>query len=437
MNFRNWFRSCLTNNPIARCRSAVSKRMPRCHLAVEVLEDRTVPSALSVADVTAREGPASLGAIDPAGSVALGLSHPRNIVFDDMPGSAHYHDLFVASTGPTSSGNSIGQVLRFDWASQTYQPFVSPGSGGLQTASGITFGPDGNLYVTDGSRAEILQYDGTTGNLLSVYVSAGAGGLNNPLGIKFGPDGNVYACSIGSNQILKYEGPNSPDGLQPGQFLGVFANTQHASPFDFDFGADGNVYVSCPEGITNTTDSFIDRYYGPSSPLAGQFIGTFVANGTGGLATAARRYSISRAICTLPTSPQRSAGIPGAERIEPRGLHPSLCNHRTGQSLRAKRPRHRPRRQPLRQFQGHRPSARYAPSSQAPFTVTLDYASTSQVSVSYATANGTAVAGTDYTQTSGTLVFPAGRPRRRSTFRSPPLPRVGRPKPSPSTCRFR
>jgi hypothetical protein len=51
---------------------------------------------------------------------------------------------------------------------------------------------------------------------------------------------------------------------------------------------------------------------------------------------------------------------------------------------------------------------RYAASAQATFVVTLDSASTSQVSVNNATANGTAVAGTDYTQTSGTLVFPAG-----------------------------
>jgi hypothetical protein len=46
---------------------------------------------------------------------------------------------------------------------------------------------------------------------------------------------------------------------------------------------------------------------------------------------------------------------------------------------------------------------RYSPSSQASFVVTLNSASSSQISVDYATANGTG-----YTQTSGTLVFPAG-----------------------------
>ena len=51
---------------------------------------------------------------------------------------------------------------------------------------------------------------------------------------------------------------------------------------------------------------------------------------------------------------------------------------------------------------------RFAPSSQASFAVTLESASASPVTVNYATANGTAVAGTDYTQTSGTLTFAPG-----------------------------
>ena len=47
-------------------------------------------------------------------------------------------------------------------------------------------------------------------------------------------------------------------------------------------------------------------------------------------------------------------------------------------------------------------------STNAVFTVTLSPASTSTVSVSYTTANGTATAGTDYTAKSGTLTFTAG-----------------------------
>ena len=43
-----------------------------------------------------------------------------------------------------------------------------------------------------------------------------------------------------------------------------------------------------------------------------------------------------------------------------------------------------------------------------PVTVILSAASTSPVTVTYTTANGTATAGSDYTATAGTLTFPAG-----------------------------
>ena len=53
-----------------------------------------------------------------------------------------------------------------------------------------------------------------------------------------------------------------------------------------------------------------------------------------------------------------------------------------------------------------------AGSQPATFTVTLAKASPLRVSVAYATADGTATAGTDYTATSGTIVFAPGQTSR-------------------------
>ena len=55
-----------------------------------------------------------------------------------------------------------------------------------------------------------------------------------------------------------------------------------------------------------------------------------------------------------------------------------------------------------------------ANTTPATFTVTLMPAAAQTVTVLYATADGTAIAGQDYTATSGTLTFPAGASRRRS-----------------------
>ncbi len=60
--------------------------------------------------------------------------------------------------------------------------------------------------------------------------------------------------------------------------------------------------------------------------------------------------------------------------------------------------------------------------SNAVFTVTLSASSTSPVTVNYTTQDGTAVAGTDYTTTSGTLNFLAGQ-----TSLTVSVPALGRP----------
>ena len=123
-------------------RREARRRVAPRRLDVEALEDRMVPSALSVADVSVREGPTSTGILDPAGAASVGINGIAGIAFDNGPTDAHYGDLFV-------TGYLSHSVARFDWASQTYQPFVAPDSGGLGDAYGIAVGPDGNVYVSD------------------------------------------------------------------------------------------------------------------------------------------------------------------------------------------------------------------------------------------------------------------------------------------------
>jgi hypothetical protein len=398
-------------SPLSSCRPHFRREARRClatlRLHLEALEDRTVPSTLSVADVTAREGPTSTGILDPIGAASVGISGVRGMTFDNGPTDAHYGDLFVA-------GYLSHLVARFDWASQTYQPFVAPGSGGLAQPFAVAVGPDGNLYVGDNSQSIVFRYDGSTGAPLpapgqtgAVFANLAANGASNSGGVAFGPDGNLYLATNNTHQVLEYQGPAAPS---PGAFIGVFATIN--SPVSTitnlgweAFGPDGNFYVAA----STTRGGQINRYNGATGAPIGS--GVFVAPGSGGLEN------------------------PRAFIFDPNGTDFYVTsNSPVGQVLRYQGPN------------GQNPGAfaetyisagqanvqfaigltcdaagnlyvsdrdtanvtRFAPSSQATFTVTLDSASTSPVSVNYATANGTAVAGTDYTQASGTLDFPAG-----------------------------
>src|SRR5579859_5262517 len=123
MNLRNWFRSSPKNRSITRSRSADAKRTLRSRLAVERLEDRTVPSAtISVAG---------------------------------------------------SSINEIGNV----------SAFVASSSGGLNQPKDLVLGPDGNAYVASSATNSVLRYNGATGQLIGTFVTSGSGGLGDPFGL--------------------------------------------------------------------------------------------------------------------------------------------------------------------------------------------------------------------------------------------------------------
>jgi sugar lactone lactonase YvrE len=100
-------------------------------------------------------------------------------------------NLYVAAD--YTSANALGSVLRFDGTTgdplpaegQSGAVFVPAGSGGVGFIDGITFGDDGNLYVTDDTHHSVLKYDGTTGDALGTFVAPGDGGLGAPGGLLF------------------------------------------------------------------------------------------------------------------------------------------------------------------------------------------------------------------------------------------------------------
>ena len=388
---------------------------PRTRLNVERLEDRSVPSALSVTDVTVREGSTSTGILDPTGAANVGINGIRGLTFDSGPSDSHYGDLFV-------TGYLSHSVARFDSASQTYQPFVVANSGGLQQARGIAVGPDGNVYVSDPSQNIIFRYDGSTGAPLpasgqsgAIFIPASSGGLSGSADLTFGSDGNLYVCSNNTNQILEYQGPA---GLSPGAFMKTFVSVSNGTaPGFLTFGPDGDLYVSLSDpGLPAYGAAYgqVNRYDGATGAPIGT--GVFVPLASGGLAQPRQIVFDPQGTYMYVVEGMNGIGGPMGEVLRyqgPNGLNPGayvdayITAGQAGISI------------PVglaidnagNLYVGDRDTAnvtRFAPSAQAAFNVTLDSASASPVSVNYATANGTAVAGTDYTQTSGTLAFAQG-----------------------------
>lgn len=148
-------------------------------------------------------------------------------------------------------GNTQGNnVLIFDERTGRYGgEFIPAGTGGLLSPDDLTFGPDGNLYITSGSdtSGSILRFDGKTGAFLGRFDQGGT--LFRPYGLAFGPDNKLYVSSFRTDEILRY------DALT-GAFLDVFASGTGSAdglngPNDLLFGADGSLFVTTQGSVAD------------------------------------------------------------------------------------------------------------------------------------------------------------------------------------------
>jgi len=329
-------------------------------------------ASISVNDASAIEGSNNLKFLDRFVDLGSGgLSRANGSIFGPDG------NLYVAS-GDTNS------ILRYDGVTGAFKDvFVTSGSGGLQMPFGLTSGPDGNLYVASWGTGQVLRYDGSSGAFLgtvvsglsspigltfgpdgslyianrgtnevlrynnsglSAFVTAGSGGLSQPRKVVFGPDGNMYVASQGTGQVLRYN-------AQTGAFIDVFATTGSTpGPLWLEFGSDGYLYTTERTTSTCCNTSF-DRF----NASTGAFVDTF---------------ALGRDGWSFDLGP---GNVVYDSNDEPGGF-----------------------------------VDRIGPSSLAAFTVSLASASAATTTVSYSTADGTALAGRDYTATSGTLTFAPG-----------------------------
>jgi sugar lactone lactonase YvrE len=376
------------------------RKTRRQRLCLEALEDRLVLSpTISVANASMNE----IGNVSPfIAPGSGGLSGPRDLV------QGPDGNTYVASLGTNS-------VIRYSPSGQLIGTFVTAGSGGLSSPYGLAFGPDGNLYVSSIVTDSIYEYSGSTGAFLSTFVAAGTGGLIQPTGMVFGPDGNLYVSDRGAQTVDRFEGPTGPNpgsslpaaGQSGANFLAPQSGGL-SGPIDLIFGPDGNLYVDSTndpatgDTVSPTANLGVLEYNGTT----GAFIKTFVGSGANGFqiprglafdqegrlyvgdwgSGAILRFDSQVNFIDDAVTP----GAASASSFWPFGMvfnsqGALLISNTLGNAV-----------------------VQY----NSGVLVTLSAASSSPVTVQYATSDGTAVAGTDYTAQTGTVTFAPGQTSR-------------------------
>ncbi|WP_197491106.1 Calx-beta domain-containing protein [Planctomyces sp. SH-PL62] len=393
------------NRTIARrARAARGRR-----LSVERLEGRELLTAVSVSDASAMEGNRAMKLIDTfVAPFSGGLQNARGM--DYGPDG----NLYVSVEGDGTDPTVLGRVNRYDGVTGAFLGvFASDPT--MSGAKDVEFGPDGNLYVPNNLGNNVYRFDGTTGASMGVFIPSGSGGLNVPRSLIFGPDGNgdgykdVYITSGATDSVLRY------DGLT-GAFLGAFVPPGGGGlndPTALVFGPDGDLYVG--SGAHSDYYNSILRYDGKT----GAFKQVFVPAGSGGLTLAPTAGVIFGPDVSgdgaLDLYVSNGAvnevliynGVNGSyvEKFIPPGmggLHDPkalLFDRDSNFLVVSNHEETNPRYSSI---------LRFGPSSQGAFTVRLDAASSSPVTVEYATASGTALADSDFTAASSTLTFAPG-----------------------------
>ena len=324
--------------------------------------------------------------------------------------TGHFRSAFVKGNfntlvfGPDSNLYAIGggqgylpwEISRYDGTTGAFIDTFASVSTGNQFRDMI-FHTDGYLYVASSSTDEILRFDAVTGAYFDVFVSAASGGIDAPDGLSFGPDFNLdgipelYATGWLSHSVVRYNGAT-------GQPLGTYiapGSGGLSSPFDLEFGP-GGVYV------TSAGTSKILKY----DAVSGAFLGVAASSGldyprdltfgpdglmyvVSGNNDRILRFAASGAY----VDDYVPAGAGGMDNPRSLAFGPDgdlyVAAHGNDRNI-----------------------YRYGTQSEVVFTVSIGATSLTPVSVEFATANGIALAGTDYTTASGTITFAPGETRR-------------------------
>jgi outer membrane protein assembly factor BamB len=182
-------------------------------------------------------------------------------------------NLYVGSVSPSG----LGQILEYNGSTGAFiNTFVSPGSGGLSAPPWSLIFAGGRLLVSSGQRG-VLSYNATTGAFQGTFVTPGSSGLSSVSYMVFGPDGNLCISNGSLNDVLRFDGAT-------GAFLGTFV-APGSGGLDgaqgIAFGSDGNLYVSSllthsVLEYNGSTGAFIGTAFDLPETIFGQALPTYL-----------------------------------------------------------------------------------------------------------------------------------------------------------------
>jgi hypothetical protein len=139
-------------------------------------------------------------------AVLTGVPQPSGLSFGPA-GTLNETDLYV-----TNASGGVIRVAGATGATPTPSSFITPGSGGLEFPSAITFGPGGKAYVVDlgafTGAGKILRYN-PDGSFDTTFVGPGTGANPGDLAGQFPSDGLFDAAGNYLTAILGFNGPTT------------------------------------------------------------------------------------------------------------------------------------------------------------------------------------------------------------------------------------